>query len=435
MRIVKHHTDVYPAFVDSLKLVTKNKVKGVNGRNINYNYITSNENVAENKYQLFYESVTSFENQFQTVEEVSEIADLFSESLSKLVQAYEMDIFTLDSDNSLFVSLLNKNNKVSKNFINKAYKQGIIDWLFENNRFRIIPDFDHYNSKGASLNYLLFPLKEKQNQKIVLSILTPQSHLSEGSIEAKIIQVLFGMVFNKIISFSNKVEQGKIYEELQAYQLKFKNDYKLSAIGELTSGIIEDILTPLQVIVSNIDLLEQDKRTKKEYPDTIRTQAKKIELVINRLIKFSDVNSGGIQLFASDLNKVIGDFHDVINSTIKIFNYECVLDLEDKLPKVLSQSEYLDQLLTNSFSLLCADKENGGGLFIQTKYKNSAVYIRFVSTDFIPDTGSLSDNRSVNIKIIRNLMLKHDGNMEIASTKEKGTTLTLKFPLQRKLKK
>jgi nitrogen-specific signal transduction histidine kinase len=230
---------------------------------------------------------------------------------------------------------------------------------------------------------------------------------------------------------------NETYEELQTYQAKLSNDFRLSAIGEMTEGIVEDIVTPLQVISSNVDILNNDLDRQIELTQ-IKSQIKKINNVVGRLVKFANVNQKDIKIQPCNINSILNDYFFLVKSTLDNANLEYILDFENDLPSILSHPNYIYQLLTNIFSLIKNSKAKKGGVIIQTRFKDDNVIIRVISTNKV-DTSDKSGKNNVqqnlSVSIIKNLMKKHEGQFEIGSFDNSGAALVLLFPLKRKIRK
>jgi signal transduction histidine kinase len=245
---------------------------------------------------------------------------------------------------------------------------------------------------------------------------------------------MLNTALTKLELLKTRDELVSTYKEMQVYQSKLSNDFKLSAIGELTSGIVEDILSPLQVIMSNADYLSKgiaDEDT--VMLDNIKDQVKKVESVISKLVKFAGVDDEHTKILPCNLNDLISEYYSVVQSSLRAKNVECILDFEKNIPPVLSHPNYISQLLTNIFSLISLADSEEGGILLQTKYIQENILIRIITTAFIEGLNRAEQN--LELQIIENLMKKHEGKVDVSSDQSKGSTIILSFPLKRKMRK
>ena len=436
MRVIKNNTLEFETLLESLQLSKKSPTPKSDLRLVKSNNPVPSGNMLE-KYAHIFQNITALESQLNEVKDVKSLTQHLFTSVRRVLTVKEANIFYFDESHSLLLPVTKSASDQAILHINRTLKEGILDWIFENRKPTLIPNASTMTAKGSQLNYLIFPIYEAKKQKGVFSIATPVQKFDPESIDGLVLEILLGMVIPRLDYLKQKDEVNSLYQELQTYQSKLSNDFKLSAIGELTSGIVEDIISPLQVIMSSTEILEKDLGdTAGDNLDTIKSQVKKIETVINRLVKFASVNNDKLKIYPCDVNKILNDFYDVVVSSLKNDGYECILELEENLPPILSNPNHINQLLTNVFSILKAAFGKSGGIFVQTKYINEHIHIRFISTDHIENFNKPENKASqdLSMKIIKNIMKKHEGEFTTESDSSYGSLLVLNFPLKRKLR-
>lgn len=434
MKLIKENTFGYETLYETLQYLPESKKKL--GRSAAFvNASSANRGNLLEKYSHAFQNLASLERQLKKFTTVEEVMGLFANSLKRVLTLKEAVIFYFDETGSKLMPVINTTLPASTYFINTANKAGILDWIFDSGRPTVVPEFDGFKSSGAKLSYLIIPITDCKKKKGVLSILTPQSAFSVNSIEDQLIELMLSLVFAKLEGFRRKEEIQTAYNELQVYQSKLSNDFKLSAIGELTTGILEDILSPLQVIMSYADFLSKDNTIDDKILVTIKSQVKKVEAVVGRLVKFASLEDGKFKLQPCSLNKLIQEYHKVIATSLRNDNYECILDFENNIPSILSSPNYIYQLLTNLFGLIKSSK-TGGGILIQTKYVHEKVLIKAITTDHNPllNRSAAKDKEDINLQIINNLMRKHEGDVQTDSNPKSGAVVVLSFPLKRKIR-
>ena len=285
-------------------------------------------------------------------------------------------------------------------------------------------------------NHIIIPIPENKDYRGALSILTTLPSFKEHVLEFQLINIMLRMTVNKIDSLNLKNNLKSTVEELQSYQTKLLNDYKLSAIGELTFGVVEHIFSPLQVILSSTDLLRNSvSEDDQDVLDNIKDQIDKVKSLIQPLMKFAQSGGTKTALEACCLNDFIADYVEVTSPSFKQMNYECIMDLEEKLPTIISNSGEVNQLLTNIFTLLQSEPQNSGGILIQTRVLNEQILLKMISTDYIPLLANFEENpsRDLSIMMVTRFMEKHSGKVIMDTSPSGGSTITLLFPLKRKL--
>lgn len=433
MRIIKNNTYKYDPFYNSLPVVKKSLIGSSNLRLLKEE-LTENNRQLKIKDNDYFKLVSDLNNDINLNPDLNNILYSFSKSLNSITDIKEYGLYFFDKNKS---NLLPINENVQEHttlLINSSFKEGILDWLFEEGKTIILPDFKNSNTLRPKFNYFVAPLMEKKENIGVLSILVKANVLKENSIEEEVIKTLLGLVIPRIEYIKKKTELIETYKELQVYQSKLSNDFKLSAVGELTFGISEEVLSALQIILSNIDFLGKGTTSDNDAVDDVKIQVQKIRGIISRLVKFSDVNDNKVQIHPCNINEVVTDFYNVIASSVKKENYECMLDLEKELPPILSHPNLINQILVNTYSVL-RPIGNDGGIIIQTKDAKDQVIIKFFTTDNIKiPVSNFENSNNMSLRILDKLIKKHEGEIKINSSDAAGTTVILIFPIRRRLR-
>lgn len=434
MRIIKSNTLRYEAFHKTLPSVTRGSSANLGPGLLGDSYEEELSTAANNGVDASIK-ILEFAKNIKGLTGAASIEESFHLLLKELLNSKETDIFLFNENQTSLIPVSPNTSSRAKYFINNALMSGTLNGVFETGTHKIILDSLVYNIDGTKSYYLIIPFSGATKNKGVLLALMPFS-MSDNASEIPLIKICLEMFLNRLEAIGKQEELKSAYNELQVYQSKLTNDYKLSAIGELTSGIVEDVLTPLQVIVSSTEFLRhEDSAADQKVLDAINLQVKKVKNVINRLVKFASTGDTKDKIYPCNINNVINDFYQMFNSSLKNDNYECVLDLENNIPSVLTNPNYINQMLTNIFFLIRAGGNKAGGIFIQTRCINEKVTVKFLATDYFEelDNETLNPVRDVNLKIINNLMLQHQGEIKFDSNKSRGTVITLSFPLKRKI--
>ncbi len=433
MRIIKSNTVAFESFHKSLPYLTKTGTLIAGERTTGYKY---NKEHNSDKYDKLLDFLLAFEKQVKISQNFQQLLNEFGSFLKKFLTFKETNICLYDDGKVRLIPVSQDTSERSKYFLNKSAGNGTLEEIFHQGEPKVILDPLVYDIDGSKSFYLLVPVSEQAKNKALLSVLLGRSSFTEKSYEIPFIKFGFSLVLNKIEYLLQKKELKNIYDELHVYQSKLSNDYKLSAIGELTSGILEDILSPLQVITSTTEMIRSEDRGKDdEMLDAINAQVKKVKNIINRLVNFAGIADGKLKVQPCSINNIVNNFYQVISTSLQNDNYECVLDLEENLPSVLSHPNYINQLLSYLFSLVKSKKSRGGGIIIQTKHQNESVCLKVLSTEYMETLVQEKTNRStdVSMRIIKNIVAKHEGQLNFETDRTNGTSIELLLPLKRKI--
>jgi len=428
LKLIKNTAENYPLLHESVEWITP----GMKNRRFSEtNIFERTDDFSKNAKLL--KLTYSLKNNLENEDTIQGILSRFQSALKEILFLKEIQIFYFEESNQRLLPLSEICDINYTNLINKAYSDGIVDWLFETKQPTILPAVKKSGLNENQLNMLLIPVYNLQKPRGIFSVITSHSYLPQNSFEVESINLLLGIVLPKIDLIHEKQKLNSVYNELQLYQSKLSNDFKLSAIGELTTGLVEDVISPIQVILSSVKFIESEyENVDNQIIQKIYSQVEKVGNVVSRLNKFADVNKNSSTIYPADLNSIIKDYYNVILSTLKYKNYECVLDLEANIPPILTKSTYIHQLLTNFFSLM--KNIDGGGIVLQSKFSGDKVVLNFLTTDSI-SASKLDLEQKTNLKMMENLMNLHEGTIKIYNTKSNGSSFVLTFPLRRKIRK
>lgn len=437
MRLIKENTVKYQPFSKTLQYYTRSTGSNGDLKLINFDSFNNKPALSE-KYNLFVQNLYDFHNEIYGLKDAQEIHSKFVELVKKIITTKEADLFFFDEAKRSLIPVNSKISNAQNNLVNKALKNGLLDWIFETGKPTLIPDLDTYTANRVKLCQMIFPLNYNGDKIGVLSLLGSSYKISEDSTENKSVQILLGIIIPVLLTLKQKNVISKLYNELQLYQSKLNNDFGLYAVGEYAEGIIQDMLNSMQIILSNVDFIESESNdVDPEIIEQIKKRIGNLSDLSRRLLKFNEVAAPQTkENLPCELNSIINEFYGIIKSTLKNLELECELDLEEGIPPVLGNPKHIKQILTNVFSLIKKKARSGSGIVLQTRYINETILLSFFITDYWDGFNSSSDSLSaLTIKIIKELVGKHEGRAEFESSQLKGTVMHLMFPLKRMLEK
>jgi PAS domain S-box-containing protein len=190
----------------------------------------------------------------------------------------------------------------------------------------------------------------KDGRKIPVLFSGSVMHNTDGDIEAIVCVV-------QDISKLKKAEVTlkRSYEELKITQDQLIQSSKLASIGELASGVAHELNQPLMVIRTGAQFtlrkLRKNPLNKDELVDNltaVERNTKRMMNIINHLRAFS--RQGKMELVPLDVNKVIQSCFLMIGEQLKLRNIVIKQNFSKGLPKVLGDTNQLEQVFLNLLS-------------------------------------------------------------------------------------
>lgn len=426
MRVIKQNKQQYYPFTLSLPIIDRKEIEQQNKRSFN----EKNKFIITDDYksEISLENLISFSEKILMLPNSYEVLKEFNNAVSSLKYFFSPEIFFLNEKTSNLLPLNSNCDPAISSFIKKSFNNGIIEWIADSKHPQIIineldPGYE---------NCIIVPIYQSKFRAILFAY-TRLSQNEINRIEIRYLVALLNFTYQRIQNDLNRSEICNAYSHLHTIQSKLENDFRFAALGELTYRSLEEIASPIQVILTYSDLLRQEiPSSQDENIDIIKNKIYDIKKILDRLVKFINLNNSNPKISPCSVNDSIYEFNKLIEPALLAEHCEMVLDLEKNIPSILSSSNYLNQILINAFSLINPLTEKNGGIIIQTRYSKQSITLRMIFTKSI-DVDNMKEHQ-IGINILKSLMEKHEGEFFIDTKKTSGSTLVFSFPLIRKVR-
>lgn len=235
-------------------------------------------------------------------------------------------------------------------------------------------------------------------------------------------------------------DEGRIPEELLE-QLAFSE--KMAEIGQLATGMVHEINTPLSVIVSAAQMIMREE----ELPDFVREMVERIDKEAQRLSQFTK----GLLTFArrNDCSGRDADINQVLREVMTFMKYEAqkrsitvIEELDFHLPSVAADENRLKQIFINLVMNALQAMEQGGALMVRTAIApDGSVEAQIADTgpgitpEVLPrifepfySTKGDGEGTGLGLFITRTIVELIGGRITVQSVVGEGTTFTTIFP-------
>jgi PAS domain S-box-containing protein len=257
-----------------------------------------------------------------------------------------------------------------------------------------------------------------------------------------------------MIDITEKNRKDAEKEEMRKHLIETE---KLSEIGQLSAGIAHEFNNILAIIKSSVQLMNMKNNLKElSLPDEVIKEFRSIE---DNVRKASDIVSNMMKLSKPmDIKREYYSITDIIDEVLKVQKKQFEIEnikIEKKyeqVPDVLIDTGQMYQVFLNlSINARHAMKKNGGGMITVTVKKNeNQVVILFMDNGtgikeeikdkiflpFFSTKGAHSkDDQEIKgtglgLSVTKNIIINHNGSIEIESEDGKGAVFIIKLPLQ-----
>ncbi len=244
-------------------------------------------------------------------------------------------------------------------------------------------------------------------------------------------------------------------QQLQTAQRKLIQADRLASLGQLAASVAHEINNPVSGVLNLSMLLERlmangsfppgREPEFRKYLALISTETARVGRIVSDLLAFSRRSKP--QRALADLNKVVRSTVNLTQHKLKLLSTEIVIDLQESLPQVECDSSQMQQVVLNLVlnGAQAMQPKGGGTLTIRTRLvdqgSNAELSVQdtgegiapeHLSKIFDPFFTTKADGKGVGLglAVLYGIVKAHDGEVEVTSQRNVGTTFTVTVPLK-----
>lgn len=218
---------------------------------------------------------------------------------------------------------------------------------------------------------------------------------------------------------------------------------RLVATGRLAAGVAHEINNPLQAISSHLSIVASkvgQEKTVRPNLDMIRESIDRIRDIVRRML---DVHRPSPQQRApTDLNRILEDVLSLTENQLIAGGVKVNKELSAEIPPVDGESHEFHQVFLNLVLNAQEAMPRGGTLTVRTLASGTEVICEISDTGVgIPKEHletifepfftyrTSGDGTGLGLYLVRNIIQKYEGSIEVESRMGEGTTFRIKFPV------
>jgi two-component system NtrC family sensor kinase len=236
-------------------------------------------------------------------------------------------------------------------------------------------------------------------------------------------------------------ETCRAYEDLRRTQEQLLQSEKMSAVGQLISGVAHELNNPLTAILGYAQLLEGadlDHRSA-DYVRKLFKQAQRTHRVVQNLLSFARQRKPQKQ--EVDLRKVLEEALTLREYDLKVNNVSLERDIPEDLPSVVGDPHQLEQVFLNivNNALDAIVEASGSGVlkvrvfqkdaYVCVEFDDSGPGIKDPSRIFDPfyTTKSIGKGTGLGLSICYGIVKEHGGEIVARNREEGGATIEVRL--------
>ncbi len=237
-------------------------------------------------------------------------------------------------------------------------------------------------------------------------------------------------------------ESCRAYDDLRRTQEQLLQSEKMSAVGQLISGVAHELNNPLTAILGYAQLLESEGLNDKalEFTRKLFKQAQRTHRVVQNLLSFARQRKPIKQ--DVDVSKCLDETLGLRDYDLKVHNVTVVREVGESIPAVKGDPHQLEQvflnIINNSVDAML-ETSRGGLLTVKVwaddgrvciEFKDSGPGLKEPSRIFEPfyTTKSVGKGTGLGLSICYGIVKEHGGDITARNGSEGGAIIEVRLP-------
>jgi two-component system, NtrC family, sensor kinase len=244
-------------------------------------------------------------------------------------------------------------------------------------------------------------------------------------------------------------------QQLKAAQKKLVQSDRLATLGQLAASVAHEINNPVSGVLNLSMLLERFMASGsfpggreaefRKYLSMISSETARVGRIVSDLLAFSRRSKP--QRAPADLNRLVRMTIGLADHKLKLISADVILDLQESLPLVECDSSQIQQVILNLVlnGAQAMQPRGGGKLTIRTRLIPQEESVELCVQDtgegiapenlskiFDPFFTTKAEGKGVGLglAVLYGIVKAHEGEIEVISQRNEGTTFTVTLPLK-----
>ena len=237
-------------------------------------------------------------------------------------------------------------------------------------------------------------------------------------------------------------ESCKAYENLRLAQEQLLQSEKMSAVGQLISGVAHELNNPLTAILGYAQLLEGEGLNERaqDFVSKLFKQAQRTHRVVQNLLSFARQRKP--QKSEVDLRRVLDEALALRDYDFRVNNIRVERETSETLPAVVADPHQVEQVFLNVINNALdamLETQNKGVLKVRSFSSDGQVWIEFHDSgpgiqdakkifDPFYTTKAVGKGTGLGLSICYGIVKEHGGEISASNSPEGGAVLQLRLP-------
>jgi signal transduction histidine kinase len=239
-------------------------------------------------------------------------------------------------------------------------------------------------------------------------------------------------------------ERLRSAERVRSLEQQLIRTEKLATTGVLAAGIAHEVGTPLGIIRARAEILMDEIRQAgaKRALEAIVEQIDRISSTIGEVLDFSRAQP--VEMRAISATRAIESTIELLDHRFRQQDLEVSVDVAPALPMLAGDANQLQQVLINVMLNACDACPQGGSIKVSLRPDEDITRVHWEIRDSgagIPEQDLLAvfdpffttkksgEGTGLGLSVAASIVRNHGGEISLASVVERGTTVTILWPI------
>ena len=246
--------------------------------------------------------------------------------------------------------------------------------------------------------------------------------------------------------FKKELEKKSVELDRVNEQLLLRG--RLSALGQLASGVAHEIKNPLAVIKMLINTIDSEIESAGKFKNdfsVIQTEIERLEEIVNHFLNFARPKN--VEKRMVNINDLIFDVYDFLKIKFKDMNIFLNMDLYVPAKNIMLDANQMKQVFINIFlnaieackncssayinvKTLLVSKENGTSMKVEISDNGPGIKEEIISQIFDPFTTGRMDGLGLGLSICYRIISDHGGKITAKNQLSGGAKFEILLPVE-----